>query len=73
MGGAQAVISWPEVVAVTTQTVNLCGLAHLCRSLLKSRGSWNCNGSESVLFEVALGAELTTYIIINIAFLDRLD
>jgi len=34
MGDAQVAISQPEAVAVTTWTVNLCGLAHPCRSLI---------------------------------------
>ena len=33
MGGARAAILRPEAMAATTQTVNLCGLAHPCRSL----------------------------------------
>jgi hypothetical protein len=33
MGGARAVISQPEAMAMITRTVNPCGLAHPCRSL----------------------------------------
>ena len=33
IGGAWAAISQPKAMAMTTQTVDPCGLAHSCRSL----------------------------------------
>ena len=59
MGGAWAVISWPEAVAATIWTINLCRLAHLYRSLdslasLYCKLNLHISVTQNTLFRVAI-------------------